>query len=635
MWDYSYAVISLTILFIFICFYLLQPRISIKINRVFVLLFLSEFLATVSDIFACIACNNYTRLSGIALYTINAIYFALSLLRSQFFFSFTSAYVGTDHQTDRLLLKVSWSVTVIGIAITLSSFFSGSIFYFDETGYHTGTWFFMTYWIYIIHLALSFLTVWMHRHSLMIRSDIWKISAYLTVILGGLALRPYLMNILIFDIACSSAIEIIYLSFADPKNYLDRQTAVFNYAAFMDYNKEFLSVKPFVIHAFTIHNYTELLEVYGNLMMDQGIQSISDYLKKEFPDQILFYYKKGCFAMISAEEKALDHAILEKIRHRFQSPWVFSNTELYFEAKCFTIDSDIKLESADMLAKLLNYAFEKVDSLDNNSTLFLSEEDLDICNRTSAVKRFLETALEQNQVQTYLQPIISAKTGKLEGAEALCRILDDSGNVISPIDFIPLAEKSGQIIKLGEQVFERTCQFMQQNDLDALGIKWINVNLSPLQFFKRDLADTFFLIAQKYNVDPDMIHLEITEEYMIDYNLFTNQINALTGKGFHFVLDDYGTGYSNIDRLSKCPFINIKLDKTVVTDYHNNSKILLPHLVDAFKQIGFTITAEGIETAAMAESMADLGCDYLQGFLYAPPMSMQAFLAKYSGSIAR
>ena len=251
------------------------------------------------------------------------------------------------------------------------------------------------------------------------------------------------------------------------------------------------------------------------------------------------------------------------------------------------------------------------------------------------MKRYLETAIEQNEVQAYLQPIISVTTGELEGAEALCRIKDDSGNLISPIEFIPLAEKNGQITKLGEQIFEKTCNFIQTYGLESMGLKWINVNLSPLQFLRTDLAEAFLKIARRYDVDPDLIHLEITEEYMIDYNLFTNQIQALTGKGFHFVLDDYGTGYSNIDRLSKCPFINIKLDRAVVCDYHNNSKILLPHLVDAFKQIGFTITAEGIESNDMAESMANLGCDYLQGFLYSPPMSMEDFVRKYRKSSAR
>ena len=117
---------------------------------------------------------------------------------------------------------------------------------------------------------------------------------------------------------------------------------------------------------------------------------------------------------------------------------------------------------------------------------------------------------------------------------------------------------------------------------------------------------------------------------MIDDNFLQKQVKAMESKGFKFVLDDYGTGYSNIARLKKCPFINIKLDMALVWDYYKEPDVILPSMIDAFKKMNFGITSEGIEDESMAEEMKKLGCDYLQGFHYSKPIPMDEFVEKYS-----
>ncbi len=107
------------------------------------------------------------------------------------------------------------------------------------------------------------------------------------------------------------------------------------------------------------------------------------------------------------------------------------------------------------------------------------------------------------------------------------------------------------------------------------------------------------------------------------------QIQAMGGKGFMFVLDDYGTGYSNLTRLKKCPFINVKLDMSIVWDYYNDPDEILPNMIEAFKYMKSSITAEGIEDEKMAEVMEKIGCDYLQGYHFSKPLPIEEFVAKY------
>ena len=282
----------------------------------------------------------------------------------------------------------------------------------------------------------------------------------------------------------------------------------------------------------------------------------------------------------------------------------------------------------------LMIAFDRVGrsgSVDDNTIDAQTMKEID---RQVDVKRALEQALEQDTVEVFLQVLVDSHTRRVAGAEALARIWDADGKIISPTTFIPIAEKGGYINLLGEQVFEKTCRFIRENELDKLGLKWINVNLSPIQCMRKDLNGRFMEILTRYGVDPSVIHLEITEESMVDYEILEKQIDALRENGFNFALDDYGSGYSNLTRVKRYPFFNIKLDMELVRDYCRERDKLLPNLINAFKQMGFTITAEGIETEEMAQVMTDVGCDYLQGFLFSKPISMDDFLKKYGRQCA-
>ncbi|MCR5722831.1 MAG: EAL domain-containing protein, partial [Lachnospiraceae bacterium] len=244
-------------------------------------------------------------------------------------------------------------------------------------------------------------------------------------------------------------------------------------------------------------------------------------------------------------------------------------------------------------------------------------------------RKCIETVIKDTGFELCLQPIVDAATGKVVGAEALSRIRDEEGNIIAPGIFIPVAENSGRINELGELVFDEACRFIKENDPGKRGVNWINVNLSPTQFIRTDLAERYASIVDKYGIDPESVHLEITEGSMIDDCFSQWQIDAMTKKGFKFVLDDYGTGYSNLSRLKKCPLTTIKLDMSIVWDYCKEPDEILPNMIQAFKYMGFAITAEGIEDTNMVNTMKDIGCDLLQGYYYSMPVPAVEFAKKY------
>jgi len=265
----------------------------------------------------------------------------------------------------------------------------------------------------------------------------------------------------------------------------------------------------------------------------------------------------------------------------------------------------------------------RVSEPDTHRNLTDSIEEI---NQKLDIRKCLEKALENDELEVFLQPLVDCLTGKRVAAEALVRLRNGEGKLIRPDLFISMAEQEGYIVRLGEQVLSKVCRFIRDHDMEALGVKWINVNLSPVQFMSQDIPERFSAILKEYGVNQEMVHLEITEQSMIDFSLLRDQITGLHENGFQFSLDDYGSGYSNLSRVRQYPFTNIKIDMDVVRSYCKQKDVLLPALIQGFKKMNLSITAEGIETEEMAGAMKDISCDYLQGYYFSRPVPMDEFV---------
>ncbi|MCR4735452.1 MAG: EAL domain-containing protein, partial [Treponema sp.] len=456
-----------------------------------------------------------------------------------------------------------------------------------------------------------------------------SILSFNIVLLIGYIIRIIFPNYLIMNFFTLIAVIIIYLSFENPTLYIEEKSGLFNIKALSCVINELKTNKYQLIMGFTIHNYNDLREIYSNKQTDKGLSLIGTFLLQSFPKYLIFYLHDGRFVIIGKNFSDLDK-VLQKISSRFESAWnTGEDIDMFFDVSFTHLNPDVISNNRDLMYSTLISSLNEIKTLDQVNIL-IDNEHIKKIELNKQIKQAVEISIEDNSVELFLQPLVDTKNHKLIGAEALARIRDKNGNIISPVQFIPIAEKNGRINLLGEQMFEKTCKFIHDNDIEALGLSWINVNLSPIQFLRPDLNSRFTNILKKYNVPASKIHLEITEESMIDYNLLQKQIQTMKKSGFQFVLDDYGSGYSNVSRLKKCPFINIKLDMELVWDYFKSKDKILPTLVNTFKQMEFTVTAEGIESLEMATAMKEIGCDYLQGFCFSKPVSSEEFIALYS-----
>ena len=629
MWNYSFIIPSFMIMLILLGYYFYRPKIPVRTHNTFIWLLVTECLVVMIDLLSSVADENYASFPVSVLYVLNLLYFVGFMCRVLMFFLFTTDVLRLNILASKSKAAACLSVFAAAQLVVLASPFAHTVFYIGNEGYMKGPFYNILYIVFLFYVLLSLVLVWRYRRRLK-QGERIAAMVYNGILLLGILIRFLFPQVLILNTFCLMAIIMIYLTFMNPDLYLSDYSSAFNNRAFRDVLEEMVGSRPFRILCAVLHNYTDEREIYGLHQMDEGLSLIASYLAGTWPDCEVFYLRNGCYAILGDETMDWD-AMQKEIHDRFQKSWRAEETDLFLNAEFVRISSASGVESVPALIDRLLAAFIDAErKIDTSSSVLIDLDEMNETDRQTDVKRTLEKAIENDEVEIFLQPLIRTEDGTMSGAEVLARIRSADGEMIPPDLFIPIAEHNGQINRLGRQVLEKACRFISEGGLEAAGMKWLNVNLSPIQCMNKNLAEEFCEILDRYNVDAERIHLEITEASMVDFTALQKQISSLLDSNFKLALDDYGSGYSNLTRVKQYPFINIKIDMEVVWDYFRERDALLPAIIGAFKQLQFSVTAEGIESREMAEAMTEIGCDYLQGFYFSKPLPVDEFLRKYA-----
>ncbi len=238
----------------------------------------------------------------------------------------------------------------------------------------------------------------------------------------------------------------------------------------------------------------------------------------------------------------------------------------------------------------------------------------------------LRLALARRQFELYYQPKVHAPSGQITGVEALLRWNHPARGTISPVVFIPLAERSGLICALGEWVIDQACQ--QARLWRDAGLRMrVAINLSPVQLRQPDLARKISAALARHHINPQLLTCEITESVALEDTPASRQVfSELAKVGVHISIDDFGSGYSNLSNLRKLPASELKIDRSFVVDlgHSEEARRVVRAVIDLAKALDRQVVAEGVETDAQFQILREMGCDHLQGFLFAKPMTARA-----------
>ncbi len=234
----------------------------------------------------------------------------------------------------------------------------------------------------------------------------------------------------------------------------------------------------------------------------------------------------------------------------------------------------------------------------------------------------LRNAMRNHELELRYQPQINARTGEVVSMEALVRWKHPERGMVSPLEFIPVAERTGQIIELGEWVMgevARHCLYW-----DSLGIKpfRVCVNISPLQFNRPDLTEWIAGFLKRAKLAPDRLELELTESaIMTDAKTNIAKLGSLKALGLHLAVDDFGTGYSSLSYLKRFPINTLKIDQSFVADLHSpDGAAIVDAIIALAKTLNLRVIAEGVEDEYQLSYLVAKQCDLLQGFYFARPL---------------
>lgn len=246
--------------------------------------------------------------------------------------------------------------------------------------------------------------------------------------------------------------------------------------------------------------------------------------------------------------------------------------------------------------------------------------------RKSILLEKLRDAINLNKIKIFYQKQVGVNE-EVVGVEALSRWYDEELGNISPVEFIPIAEESGLIIKYGMYLIKEVAKVLKVWEKDVVKKDWrISINVSLSQFERNDFEFYVEDIITYYGINASLIRLEITESLLLkNANKAVKKIDFLKELGVSISIDDFGTGYSSLSYLKKLSIDELKIDKSFVDDIVTNEcdQILVTAILSIGKKFGFDVIAEGVETKEMHEKLLSLGCEYFQGYFFAKPIEKE------------
>ncbi|NLS03930.1 EAL domain-containing protein [Rhizobium sp. P32RR-XVIII] len=262
--------------------------------------------------------------------------------------------------------------------------------------------------------------------------------------------------------------------------------------------------------------------------------------------------------------------------------------------------------------------------------IFEAQMDAELQAR-KALEYDLRQAVLKNELEVHYQPLIDLETRDVAAVEALVRWRHPARGLVSPAEFIPLAEETGLIVSIGEWVLETACR----QALEWEGMR-VAVNLSPVQFRNRELVETVRQVLERTGLEPARLELEITESVLInDATAALDILNGLKALGVKIAMDDFGTGYSSLGYLNSFPFDKIKIDKSFIGGMSNKDKsgAIVKSVISLGQSLNMITTAEGVETPEQVAFLRAEGCDQLQGYFFSKPVTapeLAAFIERWS-----
>ena len=385
-----------------------------------------------------------------------------------------------------------------------------------------------------------------------------------------------------------------------------------------------------------LDNFQNINNSLGHEIGDQVLQNVAQRLAR-------CVRESDTIARISGDEFVVSfpniHSsvdlfqIAKKMLNSIAAPIEMSGRELHLTASIGIALYPEHGKDAEALIGKADMAMQSAKRLGRNRHQMFIEHMSEEVQQQVQLEDEMWRALENNEFVLHYQPVIDLKSGAIIGAEALLRWPNAHGAWLSPTEFIPLTEQCGLVVPLSEWILSEACAQLQawREGGHGLELLTMSVNLSPRHFATTRLATMIAGVIEQAEIDPRLLHLEITDGFFKDTNeSVLSNFEGLKRIGIKFSLDDFGTGYSSLGDLRSFPIDLLKIDRTFIHGLPDNADhaAIVATIISLAYSLGLTVVAKGVETDAQVSFLQQSGCQHAQGFLFSRPLPADEFLSR-------
>lgn len=634
---------ALAIIILFWVSVLLRREYVTRSHRIMITLLTVALVTVMSDLGSAGVCN-YTNGGNVALklaYAYNYTYFLGHNLLLPIYLLYIYSSIDIWHlYRENRILHTLWFVLVFTDIIVLA--LNGIVFdvftITPEVRYVRGDAIIVFYVVAGLFSVWILLTLIRYRKYIN-RDKLITLTFLMLVVTCGLVIQMLDGRYLVECFSVALSVLFFMVMVRRNESQVNPITGALKYTACIDsVTKNLYSGKHISVIFIKIMNNDNLHTYLGMQGHNAFLKSITDkamdICRKHNYKSLMYYMENGLFSIVGEEtgEEEVSE-IAEEIKRSYDEEARFGKFTVIVDTRICVIFCPEDIKDASTLFSLsTNFHRTLPNTRDvhyyrdfKNNLEYQIRNDLD---------EILKRAVENNGFRMYYQPIYSVKAKRYVACEAVIRLWDPVYGQVAPGLFIPAAEVNGYIHDIGEFVFEDVIRFVSSIDMDALGLKYVEVNLSATQCIEVNLVDKIKNLMFEYGVEPRHLSFELTESATdINPEIVDNNIHKLHDFGVAIALDDYGTGYSNIKRTTTLPIDQVKLDKSFVDMIDDPQMcIVIRDTISMFKEMGKEVLVEGVEDESVARRFSDLnadliqGCELMQGFYFCKPLPEKEFL---------
>ena len=626
--EYEFAAIFLSLAVVFSFFR--RKTVNTRLTNGFLFLIIIVILSAIVNLSAIYVIDHPFDFPLWFAYFTNTLYYFLFMFFPQAFYSCVKCSISSNFTRSKFKVLRYYTPITIQQILILSSPFTHAIFYFDEARVFHKSYahptIFIVFGIYFLS-AIYKIIIYRKEVTVAQRATVYFYSIACIVAISIQTIRPPLI---VMGFVAAVSTMMLFLSLVNPTNYVDKEMGSLNLKAFRDVaDQEIFRDKPFRVIGIQIVGIRFLNETIGLENKAELLKSLYILLQKACGKHRIYRVSGSRMFVIIPDDGEVQQYIVENVHTVFSNSIRMGEFRISLTERIALFRYPDDAGSVHDIEELMHETLVSVIDEEPGTIVKVDKNILVKKNRELAILQVMKKAVRRGDFYVVYQPIYSFESGRFTTAEALVRLENEELGEVSPEEFIPIAERNGMILQIGEFVFETVCRFILHHKIWEKGIEYIHVNLSVIQCMQENLADQLFRIMDLYNLDYRYINLEVTESAAIaSSETLMENMNRLIDRNMKFSLDDFGTGFSNTATLIKYPFHSIKLDKSMVWNAMHNEKAetVLRNTIEMVKLLHMEIVAEGAENPEQIEKLKEMGADYVQGFYYSKPISRDSFI---------